>query len=105
SAGAPTMGPIEVPVITNPRYREPPRPAIYSRRAVVLQQEGTAVIRVLIAPDGTSRDVTLWHATGIALLDQAALQAARGWAFEPALRDGTAIEAWVEIPVRFQLNG
>jgi len=36
--------------------------------------------------------------------DAAALRAVGNWAFQPATVGGRAVEAWVEVPVRFRLN-
>jgi len=35
-------------------------------------------------------------------LDDSALEAVRAWRFEPARRMGAVVDAWVEIPIRFQ---
>jgi protein TonB len=87
-----------------PRFRAPPRPPVYPRRARQLEQEGEALIRVKLDPRGNAAEVLVWKSSGFALLDAAAMTAVRGWRFVPAHRDGKAIVAWVEIPVRFALN-
>ena len=61
-------------------------------------------MRVRLDPDGTAAEILLWRGTGFELLDRAALVAVRGWRFMPAMRDGRAVAAWVEIPVRFHLR-
>ena len=96
--------PAPIPVVTDARFRERPQPPVYPRRAVELGQRGTAVLRVLVQPDGSSSEIVVWRSSGIELLDAAALGAVRLWRFEPARRDGDTIVAWVEIPVRFELN-
>jgi len=63
-----------------------------------------SVIRALIDPDGVSREVRLWRSSGHQLLDQAALNAVRGWAFEAARLGDRPVLAWVEIPVRFEIR-
>lgn len=91
-------------VITSPRFRSPPRPAAYPKRARELGQEGEALVHARLDPDGDPEEVLIWKSSGFALLDNAALAAVRRWQFEPARRNGHATVAWVEIPVRFQLN-
>lgn len=91
-------------VITNPRFRNAPRPASYPKRARELGQEGEALVHARLDPDGDPEEVLIWKSSGFALLDNAALAAVRRWQFEPARTNGRAIVAWVEIPVRFQLN-
>ncbi len=96
--------PAPVPVVTDARFRAPPTPPDYPRRAVELGQRGIAVLRALVQPDGSTSEIVLWRSSGFVLLDDAALGAVRRWRFEPARRGGDAILAWVEIPVRFELN-
>jgi protein TonB len=91
-------------LITNPGFRSPPRPPAYPQAAVARGLEGTVLVRVLIAPDGTTREVVLHRSSGAALLDRAALEAVRHWAFMPAAVGGRAVPAWVEVPVRFRLG-
>lgn len=87
-----------------PRFRSPPTPALYPPRALELGHHGEARVRVRLDPDGTAAEILLWRGTGFDLLDRAALAAVRGWRFLPAMRDGRAVAAWVEIPVRFSLR-
>lgn len=87
-----------------PRFRLPPRPADYPPRALELGQQGEALVRVRLDPDGKAAEILLWRGTGFDILDRAALAAVRGWHFLPALRNGHPVAAWVEIPVRFHLR-
>ncbi len=94
----------EPPVLHQARFRAPPRPPVYPSRSRALEQEGVSIIRALIDADGASREVKLWRSSGYQMLDQAALAAVRGWAFEAARLGGRPVLAWVEIPVRFELR-
>jgi len=87
-----------------PRYRHSPTPAVYPPRAIELNQQGEAVVRVRLDPDGSAVEIVLFRGSGFELLDRAALAAVRGWHFLPAVRDGRPVAAWVEIPVRFHLR-
>lgn len=87
-----------------PRYRHPPTPPVYPQRSIELNQQGEALVRVRLDPDGSAAEILLWRGSGFALLDRAALTAVRGWQFLPAMRDGRPVAAWVEIPVRFHLR-
>lgn len=91
-------------IITEPRYRTAPRPPVYPRRARDLGQEGTAMVRVKLDHAGNPAEVSLLESSGYALLDHAAIRAARGWQFEPERRGGRPVAAFVHIPVRFALN-
>lgn len=83
----------------------PPRiaksfPAVYPRAAREARLAGTAVIRVLVSETG--RPVRLEAIRGPFPLTEAAMTAIRRWTFEPARRNGRAIEAWTVIEVPFQ---
>ena len=91
-------------VITEPRYRAPPRPPVYPRRARDLDQQGVAMVRVKLDLAGNPAEVSILESSGYALLDHAAVKAARGWQFEPERRGGKPVTAFVHIPVRFALN-
>ena len=94
----------EPPVITEPRFRVPPRPPEYPPRARAMEQQGVSVVRALVDTDGTSREIRLWRSSGFDALDRAALVAVRGWRFEAARRGEQPVLAWVEIPVRFEIR-
>ena len=65
---------------------------------------GVVVIRALVGADGETRELRIQRSSSHALLDGAAMAAVRRWAFAAATRDGVAIEAWIEVPLRFQLQ-
>jgi len=94
----------EPPVLTAADYARAPRPPRYPPRMVQRRIEGVVIIRVLVDPSGTTRTVRIWRGSGHPELDDAALAAARNWAFRPARRGGVAILHWVEIPVRFRIR-
>jgi protein TonB len=68
------------------------------------QVEGMVVVNVLVAKDGRVQEVQLHPAIHVPMLDQAALEAARQWTFEPALRNGKPVAVWVAVPFRFRLH-
>jgi len=96
--------PAEPPLITVPRFRHPPAPASYPKRAMDTNQQGTVLVRALVGTDGRPRDVRIWETSGFRLLDSAAETAVRGWNFEPAYWNGRITEAWVQVPVHFVLR-
>ena len=91
-------------LIANPRFRLPPRPPAYPRRAVELRAQGEALIGALLDPAGTPHDLRVLRSSGHPMLDRAALDAVGGWAFEPGQRGGQPVPSRVEIPVRFTLR-
>lgn len=81
--------------------RQPPYPAdAYSRR-----QQGTVVLHLRVLTDGTVGDVRIAVSSGIASLDEAAVEAARNWRYTPARRGGTSIAMTFQTRVNFSIRG
>lgn len=91
-------------LVTNPRFRMRPEPPVYPAAARRRHEEGVVVLRALVSPSGGTERVAIWESSGFYRLDDAALEAVRGWRFEPARRAGIPVKSWVQVPVRFQLN-
>ena len=91
-------------LITNPRYRENPKPAVYPKRSRDLGQQGIVFVRARLDFEGNAEEVMVLKSSGHVLLDNSALAAVRRWHFEPGRRNGTPVVAWVHVPVRFTLN-
>jgi len=100
--------PIAEPVIVraglDQRYArkfQPPYPPGQLR----MEQEGLVSVRVLVGVDGRVKDIQLvdsphgnfWRATR--------RHAIRNWRFTPATRDGVPFESWMDVKVRFEING
>ncbi|WP_226949160.1 energy transducer TonB [Rhizorhabdus wittichii] len=80
----------------------PPRYPVESRRK---HEQGTVVVRLLIGTDGRVADISIAQSSGFARLDQAALQAIRGWRWQPIIRDGQPVEVRGLYTMPFTLNG
>jgi protein TonB len=65
--------------------------------------QGRVLLEVRVSAEGLPLSVALRSSSGFDLLDQAAAEAVRKWRFVPARRGGRAVEALVEIPIRFVL--
>jgi protein TonB len=86
-----------------PDYRhnpEPPYPLAARRR----RQEGIVLLSVKVSAQGRAVRVELKQSSGVTVLDEAAIQAVRGWEFSPARVGTTAYESEIEVPVRFKLQ-
>ena len=68
----------------------PPYPAAARRMGA----QGEVRLDVLVAADGTVREVLLRHSSGSQVLDRSAIATVRTWRFEPATVDGQAIDEW-----------
>ena len=81
--------------------QEPPRyPTLARRRG----WEGTAIVRLRVASDGSVRAAELHTSSGYETLDREALRAAKRWRFQPGSRNGVAVEQWHLQPVEFRLH-
>ncbi len=82
---------------TQPVYPEPER-----REGI----QGTVYLNVEVKADGTVGTVSAKEEIkGHPAFTTAAIAAIRKWCFEPALKDGQAVNLDVVIPVRFALDG
>ena len=84
--------------LRNPAPRYPP----VARRS---GEQGTVTLRVLVTPEGLPARVDLERTSGSVHLDNAALEAVKGWRFTPARRGSEAVEGWVLVPIVFRLEG
>ncbi len=99
AAATPQSGPISTP----PSYAQNPIPP-YPPQARRRQQEGLVVLRVLVNDSGRAVSVEIQASSGHRLLDRVARRAVMNWIFRPATQAGTAVQAFVEVPVRFSLK-
>jgi TonB family protein len=86
----------------------PPRPVFRAQwqlpeQARAEQLSGTVSVRAIITPDGSVSDVRVIKGLRDDV-DQAALDAARQWRFEPATKDGQPVAVWttIESTIRYQ---
>jgi protein TonB len=82
--------------------RTPPRYPHHSRR---LGEAGTVVLRVELDEHGAVSMASVSASSGFARLDNAALEAVRGWRCHPARRDGQPVRAIAMQPFNFVLQG
>lgn len=101
---APAEEPQVEPPNFNADYLDNPAPAYptISRR---LGEQGRVLLRVQVAPAGTARNVVLHKSSGFDRLDRIALETVRKWKFVPARQGDKPVEAWVIVPIQFNLKG
>ena len=92
-----------IPSPTPPRYRITTRPS-YPAYARQRGHEGMVLISAEVKADGHTGKVRIKKSSGFALLDEAALNAVRTWAFEPAKKMSKPVDAFVLIPLKFSLD-
>ena len=94
--------PIFKPAQVNPRYSSALQPG-YPPGMIRAEREGVVMVRVLIGTDGRVKALESIKADDVQFLEATRKQAISKWQFLPATRDGTPVESWREMTVRFQL--
>lgn len=69
-----------------------------------LEIEGSVTVRVLVGTDGRVRQVQIIRATDPEFARATEKQALKAWRFKPATRDGTVVEDWQTLTVRFDIS-
>jgi protein TonB len=80
-----------------------PRPA-YPRAARQRGMQGVVVLAVEVDSQGRPVAVAVKQSSGFGLLDEAAMTSVKGWRFAPARRGNDAVQAMVDVPIRFSLS-
>lgn len=99
------LAPIDVTAqypLTPPEPKKVSKPP-YPEAARRSQEQGTVDLVIKVLANGSVGEVRVKTGSGSQLLDGAAANEAKGWQFVPGRRGPKAVDAWVEIPVRFQL--
>ena len=103
TASGKTGAPSLVEPSANADYLKNPPPG-YPRISRRNGEQGTVIVRVFISTQGTPEKAEVRTSSGVARLDQAALEAVQRWRFVPGRRSGTPEAMWFNIPVRFVLE-
>ncbi len=77
---------------------------LYPEAAAQRHEEGSVILLIHVAPDGRASGVDILRSSGFRLLDRAAQQAVARWHFLPAVRDGQAMAASMQLRVVFSLR-
>lgn len=99
------LAPIDVTApwpLTPPAPKTVSRPA-YPEAARRNQEQGTVNLVVKVLHDGSVGEVNVKKSSGSRTLDEAAAAEAKKWQFVPGRKGPRTVDAWVEIPVKFQL--
>lgn len=87
----------------NPSYKSGFQPA-YPSLGIKYRHQGTVILMILVSADGVPKDIKVNVTSGYHELDQAAIDAAFQWRFNPAVRDGVRVDGYARVPVNFHLN-
>jgi len=78
-------------------------PPVYPPLARRLGRKGLVILRVRVARNGACTAVEIMQSSGHAVLDDAAVKAVKSWTFKAGSIGGMAVDAELEIPIRFKL--
>lgn len=95
--------PIFKAAFRDPRFARDFQPE-YPVGKLRLEIEGSATVRVLVGTDGRVRQVQVIRASDPDFAKATEKQALKAWRFKPAMRDGTPVEDWQTLTVRFDIN-
>ncbi|HHJ17362.1 MAG TPA: energy transducer TonB [Gammaproteobacteria bacterium] len=96
-------GPTYTPPSSNNAILNNPKPD-YPRIALRRGIEGLVLLHVDVDERGHPIEIQVRKSAGFRPLDIAALKAVRHWRFLPALRNGVAVRASIEVPIRFRID-
>lgn len=82
------------------KQRKPEYP--YAMRRI--GDDGTVVLRLLVRKTGVVDQVHVLRSTNPGL-DEAAVDAALDWVFSPAIKNGLPIDAELQVPIMFRIDG
>lgn len=102
AAPTPPVPPVETAASYKAQYLDNPPPP-YPRLSRQLGEEGTALLKVQVGPNGRALQITLMSSTGYQRLDEAAEATVAQWRFVAATRNGQAITSWVLVPIKFRI--
>lgn len=88
--------------VIHPQYRGNLQPE-YPPGLIRQEIEGSVTLRVLVGTDGRVKAIEPVRFDDEDFLKVTRVQALRKWRFLPATRDGTPVESWREMTVRFQI--
>ena len=74
----------------------------FSDEARKAKYQGTCVLALVVGPDGRPRDIRVTSSLGMGL-DEKAVEAARKYRFEPAMKDGHPVAVEIGLEVDFHL--
>ena len=87
--------------VTAPRAIYDPDPE-YSEEARQARYQGTVLLWVVVGKDGKAHEIRVLRSLGMGL-DEKAVEAVRGWKFQPGAKDGVPVDVEIGVDVTFRL--
>ena len=99
--GPSLSGPVTVGSLGYVRATPPPYPRVEAHAGI----GGTVLLKVLVDVDGRPLEVVVLESSGNRSLDRSAREhVLKNWLFQPAMRDGHAVQAYGKVPVVFSMQ-
>lgn len=76
----------------------------YPKDAADQKIEGTVILIVDVAADGTDSKAVVERAKPAGVFDAAALEAVKKWTFNPEIKGGKAVAGRVRVPMNFRMD-
>lgn len=76
----------------------------YPLQAIKERHQGVVTLLILVDVHGNPKDIQIDKSSGFSELDLAAVEAVRQWKYKPELKYGVEVEAYVKVPVDFDLH-
>lgn len=77
---------------------------VYPEEARKEGLQGTVRVKVVVGVDGLVESAEVLESSGAAILDEAALESAKNYRFNPATREGAPVRCAVVLPVHYRLG-
>jgi TonB family protein len=78
-----------------------PAPA-YPAQALAARQGGFVRLHLLVAIDGSVKEVRIAQSRPAGVFDAVSIEAAKKWKLRPQVRDGKPVEGWMQVPITFE---
>lgn len=74
----------------------------YPKEALARKQGGRVLLHVLVATDGSVKDVRVVESEPKGVFDAVSIEAAKRWKLPPEVKGSKPVEAWLQVPVTFE---
>jgi len=76
----------------------------YPRTSRRLGEEGTVIVRLLVRADGSVAELSIKQSSSHPRLDRSAIKTLKHWRYQPARKNGQAVDYWYEQSIVFSLR-
>lgn len=88
-----------VPAVSGTANVTPAPP--YPPEALAGKVRGRVLLHLLVATNGSVKDVRVVESEPQGVFDAISVKAARKWTLQPRMKDGQPVEGWLQVPVTF----